>query len=279
MAVDSLLSKQENSELESHAESIGYTIIDAAIKEYPLRNISKPNKPYSNFYVDIMSLNKTTNYASILHGLFAHMVSNNREDVNKENVREKFFEDLEKRISLGYFDIDTTSKIAIIENLIETTKYEYMNVAYIDTIQRNKQIMWQYYGLGTEKKSLNEIGKAYGICAERVRQIKNNVLTKISKNPTSLSLQYIVGYSESEMHKKISEIQIEPPRKPEPRSNLYSTGLPIFAIGVLMRNPNNIKSIEELLNTPLIRIKKTRQIGPKFFALIEQYIQSHKQPN
>jgi len=54
-----------------------------------------------------------------------------------------------------------------------------------DFSDREKDILYLYHGIGTggSEMTLEQIGHMYGICRERVRQIKKNALTKMLNHP------------------------------------------------------------------------------------------------
>ena len=47
--------------------------------------------------------------------------------------------------------------------------------------ERQQAVVTRYYGIGTERQSMAEIGAALGLQRERVRQIRNQALRKIRK--------------------------------------------------------------------------------------------------
>ena len=74
-------------------------------------------------------------------------------------------------------DPDKYYKILIFE--------EYVNEILEELSKREREIIKMRFGIGTEEKTLNEIGRILGITRERVRQIQTKAMEKIRKMLTT----------------------------------------------------------------------------------------------
>jgi len=87
--------------------------------------------------------------------------------------------------------LDDDSTLAdIIKDNKTPTPEEYYNfkvlVAYVQSIleeltKREREIIKMRYGIESDKKTLDEIGKIFGITRERVRQLESNAIKKLKK--------------------------------------------------------------------------------------------------
>ena len=56
--------------------------------------------------------------------------------------------------------------------------------------ERERQVIEMRYGLhGGQPRTLEEVGRAFGVTRERIRQIENNTLKKLQKLPEAQRLR------------------------------------------------------------------------------------------
>jgi len=61
---------------------------------------------------------------------------------------------------------------------------EELELMFATLTKREKDIIYLYYGIGTgEQMTLEQLGHVYGLCRERIRQIKKTGLTKLRDHP------------------------------------------------------------------------------------------------
>jgi hypothetical protein len=63
--------------------------------------------------------------------------------------------------------------------------------------QREKEILFERFGIGKKPKTLNAIGLKHGVTRERIRQIVNNTIKKIQKNCISEEIQKKISLVEN----------------------------------------------------------------------------------
>lgn len=69
------------------------------------------------------------------------------------------------------------SELAQRIKLGDATALEELNAAPLN--ERERETLRMYYGIGTEKLTLQEIGDCYGLTPERVRKIKEKALRRL----------------------------------------------------------------------------------------------------
>ena len=55
--------------------------------------------------------------------------------------------------------------------------------------ERERQVIEMRYGCGGRPRTLEEVGRAFGVTRERIRQIENNTLKKLQKLPEAQRLR------------------------------------------------------------------------------------------
>jgi RNA polymerase primary sigma factor len=95
----------------------------------------------------------------------------------------------EEESELGDFVADETTEQPF-ETATETLQREDIQKALDALPQRERQVIELRYGLrGHEPLTLEEVGRAFGVTRERVRQIENNTLKKLKQLPEAQGLR------------------------------------------------------------------------------------------
>jgi RNA polymerase primary sigma factor len=97
----------------------------------------------------------------------------------------------EEESELGDFVADEASEEPF-ESATEALQREDIQKALDALPARERQVIELRYGLrGHEPLTLEEVGRAFGVTRERVRQIENNTLKKLKKLPEAQRLRQI----------------------------------------------------------------------------------------
>jgi RNA polymerase primary sigma factor len=95
----------------------------------------------------------------------------------------------EDESELGDFVADETTEEPF-ETATESLQREDIQRALDALPQRERQVIELRYGLrGHEPLTLEEVGRAFGVTRERVRQIENNTLKKLKQLPETQGLR------------------------------------------------------------------------------------------
>ena len=73
-----------------------------------------------------------------------------------------------------------------------TAAHEMLHAAWIRLDEREKEVVRKFYGLGIHHETLAEIADDMSLKRERVRQIRDKAIRKISKNASSKVLKHFL---------------------------------------------------------------------------------------
>jgi len=79
-------------------------------------------------------------------------------------------------------DLLEYEELSIDEKIDEILRTEYIQKMLSRLPNRYKDVINMYYGIGTDKKNLREIGDIYGCSEKRIHQIKTQSINRILKN-------------------------------------------------------------------------------------------------
>jgi RNA polymerase primary sigma factor len=95
----------------------------------------------------------------------------------------------EEDSELGDFVEDETS-VSPFEQAVETTRRENVERALEALSEREREVLEMRYGLhGHEARTLEEVGRAFGVTRERIRQIETDTLRKLGRLPEAQRLR------------------------------------------------------------------------------------------
>jgi RNA polymerase primary sigma factor len=99
----------------------------------------------------------------------------------------------EEESELGDFVADETIESPF-EAATENLQRQDIQKALDSLPERERQVIELRYGLrGHEPMTLEEVGRAFGVTRERVRQIENNTLKKLKQLPEAQRLRELGG--------------------------------------------------------------------------------------
>ncbi len=95
----------------------------------------------------------------------------------------------EEDSELGYFVPDEMAESPF-ESAVENLRRENVREALNALPRREREVIEMRYGLkGQEARTLEEVGRAFGVTRERIRQIENNTLKKLEGLPEAQGLR------------------------------------------------------------------------------------------
>ena len=95
----------------------------------------------------------------------------------------------EEDSELGDFVEDDTAESPF-EMALENLRKENVRKALDALPQREREVIEMRFGLtGQEARTLEEVGRAFGVTRERIRQIENNTLKKLESLPEAQGLK------------------------------------------------------------------------------------------